>query len=145
LSLRILEDRRKFEFHMLEPGERAQLIDLLRETLRTRGDVLAATVYGGFVKNQLFRDIDIAVFTGYTVPYARVEEYEDELSESLSRLVGIPVDVRVVDYAPPQFRVRALGGVVLIERVPALAARLRFKSQQEIEDIKAKIHRAVRA
>jgi len=104
--------------------------------------VLPATVYRGFVKNQLFRDVDIAVFTGYTVPYAGVEECEDELSESFSRHVGIPVDVREVDYAPPWFRVRVLEGLVLIERAPALAARLSFKSQQEIEDIKAKIRRA---
>ncbi|MHA1616332.1 MAG: nucleotidyltransferase domain-containing protein [Candidatus Njordarchaeales archaeon] len=141
MSLRILEDKRKFEFHSLGPEEKNRVIKLLLKALREREEVLLAVVFGGFVKSRIFRDIDIAVFTGYTIPYNKVEEYEEELSRNLEKLVGLPVDVRVIDYAPPWFRVKALEGIVLVEKEPALATRLKFKSRQEIEDIKAKLRK----
>ena len=86
-------------------------------------------------------DIDIAIFTGYSIPYDKVELYEEELSRSLESIVKFPIDVKVVDYAPAWFRVKALEGVVLVERQHALAARLRFKAQQEITDLKTKIQK----
>ncbi|MHA1609459.1 MAG: nucleotidyltransferase domain-containing protein [Candidatus Njordarchaeales archaeon] len=141
MSLRILEDKRKFEFHSLDPKEKEKVVKLLLKALKGRKEVLLAVVFGGFVKSSIFRDIDIAVFTGYTIPYNKVEEYEEELSRNLEKLVELPVDVRVIDYAPPWFRIKALEGIVLVEKEPALAARLKFKSQQEIEDIKAKLHK----
>ncbi len=143
MSLRILEDRRKFEFHRLSPEERVRVLRLLSKVLEHRVEVLLAVVFGGFIKSEVFRDVDIAVFTGYRVPYNRVEEYEEELSRGLENLIKLPVDVKVIDYAPPWFRAKALDGVVLIEREPALAVRLKFKSLQEVRDIKAKSERHV--
>ncbi|MHA1589125.1 MAG: nucleotidyltransferase domain-containing protein [Candidatus Njordarchaeales archaeon] len=141
MSLRILEDKRKFEFHSLDPKEKEKVVKLLLKALKGRKEVLLAVVFGGFVKSSIFRDIDIAVFTGYTIPYNKVEEYEEELSRNLEKLVELPVDVRVIDYAPPWFRIKALEGITLVEKEPALVARLKFKSQQEIEDIKAKLRK----
>ena len=115
------------------------VIKALSRFLGRRDAVFLAVVFGGFVNSELFRDVDVAIFTGYVVPYEGVELYEEELSRELESIIKLPVDAKVIDYAPPWFRVRALNGVVLVERQPALAARLRFKALQEIEDIKAKI------
>ena len=142
MSLRILEDKRRFEFHRLSPGERDRVVKALAKALSGREEIVLAVVFGGFVKSEVFRDIDVAVFTRYTIPYDRVEVFEEELSKYLESIVGLPVDVRVIDYAPSWFRVRALNGVVLVERKPALVARLRFKSWQEVNDFKAKLHKA---
>jgi len=138
ISLRTLEDKRKFEFHRLDSKEKNKVTRLLSRALKERKEVLLAVIFGGFVKSEIFRDVDIAVFTGYTIPYDKVEEYEEKLTRNLEGLVGLPIDVRVIDYAPPWFRMKALEGLVLVEREPALVVRLKFKSQQEIEDLKAK-------
>jgi len=114
---------------------------LLSEILSRRNEILLAVIFGGFVESKIFRDIDIAVFTGYKIPYDKVELYEEELSKLLESMVNLPIDVKVIDYAPPYFREKALNGIVLAEREPALTARLKFKSHQEIEDIKFKIRR----
>lgn len=139
MSLRILEDERRFRFYRLLPEERDEVIKALSKSLGRRDEVLLAVVFGGFVNSELFRDVDVAIFTGYVVPYEGVEPYEEELSKELKSIIKLPVDVRVIDYAPPWFKVKALDGVILVEKQPALAARLRFKALQEIEDIKAKI------
>ncbi|WP_169696958.1 nucleotidyltransferase domain-containing protein [Staphylothermus marinus] len=112
---------------------------MIAGALSRRDEVLLAVIYGGFIEYESFRDIDVAVFTGYKIPYSRVQEYEDQLSEELEELVKIPVDVRVLDYTPSWFRVRALEGIVVVEKIPALATRLKFKSYQELSDIRAKI------
>ncbi len=141
MSLRTLEDKRRFEYHRLSPQEKDVVLKSLAEALSKRKEVLLAVVFGGFVRSEVFRDIDIAIFTGYSIPYDKVELYEEELSRSLESIVKFPIDVKVVDYAPAWFRVKALEGVVLVERQPALAARLRFKAQQEITDLKTKIQK----
>ena len=51
------------------------------------------------------------------------------------------MDVRLIDYSPPWFRVKALRGIILVEREPALAERLRFKSIQEMKDIEVKLYK----
>jgi len=53
-------------------------------------------------------------------------------------LVVEMADVKVVDYAPSWFRLRALEGVILVERQPVLATRLKFKACQEMVDLEAK-------
>ena len=83
MSLRIFEDERKFEFHSLDSKEKDKAVKLLSEALKGRRKVLLAVVFGGFVKSRMFRDIDVAVFTGYAIPYSKVEEFEEELSRSL--------------------------------------------------------------
>jgi len=129
-------------FHRIPFENRGRIVRLLSKALSSRREVLLAVVFGGFVKDKLFRDIDVAVFTGYTIPYVEVGVYEEDLSRQLESLVKLPVDARVIDYAPPWFRLKALEGIVLVEKEYALAARLKFKARQEIEDLKAKARRA---
>jgi len=102
-----------------------------------------ATIFGGFLKAELFRDIDIAIFTGYKISYNKVEAYEEELSKKLESILNFPVDVVIIDYAPSWFRIEALKGIVLVEREVALSERLKFKARQEIKDIQAKIRKLV--
>ena len=139
MYLRTLEDERKFRFHSISSEEKAEVIKLLTKALSKRREILLAVIFGSFTFSGVFRDIDVAVFIGYAIPYDKVEQYEEELALELESLVKKPVDVWVIDYAPPWFRVRALEGIVLIEKQPALATKMKFKALQEINDLKAKI------
>jgi len=141
MHLRILEDEGRFKFYSVAPEERAEVVKLMARVLSRREEVLLAVVFGSFTSSDVFRDIDVAVFTGYTIPYNGVERYEEELAGVLESVVKMPVDVRVIDYAPPWFRVRALEGIVLVEKQPAQAARMRFKALQEVNDLKAKMRK----
>jgi len=46
MSLRILEDKRKFEFHRLDPKERDKIIKSLSKVLEGRREILLAVVLG---------------------------------------------------------------------------------------------------
>ena len=114
---------------------------MLAEALSKRREVLLAVIYGGFVKSEVFRDIDITIFTGYSIPYNKVESYEEELSRNLESIVKLPIDGKVIDYAPSWFRMRALDGIILVKRQFALAVRLKFKALQEVKDLETKIRK----
>lgn len=99
---------------------------------------MLATIYGSFLSSKPFRDVDIAIFTGYSISFIDVGSYEEEISLSIEDLVSLPIDVKVIDYAPPWFRVTALGGLVIVEKIPCLAVILKFKSLQEVNDFEVK-------
>ena len=138
MPLRILEEKRKFEYHRLQPKEKDQIVKTIHQALKNRREIMIAVIFGGFLKDKAFRDIDIAIYTNHKVPYEKVEQYQEKLSQTLEQLAKLPIDVVVIDYAPPWFKAKALNGITIIEREVALTARLKFKSRQEVIDIQIK-------
>ena len=108
----------------------------LREALGERREILLAVLHGGFASSKVFRDVDIAVYTGYRVKYEDEPLYTLELSEELTRLAGLPVDVHLLDYAPPGFQVEALRKcIVLVERLPGLRSKLLIHALEDREKL----------
>jgi len=138
MSLRSLEEKRKFRFYRLSREKKQELIKKIRGFLNKYDEILLAVIYGSFIRSESIRDIDIAVFTRYKIPYNKVEEFEDTLSRAIEEEVGLPIDLKIIDYAPPWFRIKALDGIVVLEKSSAMVARLKFKARQEINDIQAK-------
>jgi len=76
--------------------------------------VLLAVVYGSFVRRSFFRDLDVAVYTGGLAEDPL--RLEATLCAELTEALGVPVDARVVDEAPPWFKLKVLEeGVVVYE------------------------------
>ena len=138
MSLRSLEEKRKFRFYRLSHEKKQELIKKIRGFLNKYDEILLAVIYGSFIRSESIRDIDIAVFTRYKIPYNKVEEFEDTLSRAIEEEVGLPIDLKIIDYAPPWFHIKALDGIVVLEKSSAMVARLKFKARQEINDIQAK-------
>ncbi|MEM4445159.1 MAG: hypothetical protein QXJ21_07425 [Thermofilum sp.] len=107
------------------------------------GEVLLAVVHGGFASSNIFRDVDVAVYTGYAVSYDSEPVYVDELRESLEERVGLPIDVQPLDYAPPSFRLAALRGILLFEKTCGLRATLRLHAAEELEALQLKRRKAM--
>lgn len=111
----------------------------IRKELVKEDRIILAVVYGGFLRSEVFRDVDLAVFTGYSVSPSEEVEFCETLSRRLERAVGLPLDVRLLDYAPPGFRLSVLReGKVLLERRACLSVDLRAAASREIADIRAK-------
>ncbi len=138
MYLRILEDKKKFTYHKASIEEKKKITTIIKQALSKRKEILVAVIFGSFTNSNTFRDIDIAVFTGYTIPYNKVEEYQETLAKELEKQLKIPVDITVIDYAPPWIKAKTLKGTTIIEKQQALTTRLRFKAIQEIKDIKTK-------
>ncbi|MEM3982786.1 MAG: hypothetical protein QXO02_07640 [Thermofilaceae archaeon] len=141
-KLRTLEEERRRPRSM-PWGERRKVLELLRGLLQERGEVLLAVVHGGFASSNIFRDVDVAVYTGYAVSYDSEPVYVDELRESLEERVGLPIDVQLLDYAPPSFRLAALRGILLFEKTCGLRATLRLHAAEELEALQLKRRKAM--
>jgi len=76
------------------------VLDGIRGELLREDRIILAVVYGGFLRSEVFRDVDLAVFTGYSVPPSEEVEFCEALGRRLERVVGLPLDVRLLDYAP---------------------------------------------
>ncbi len=117
--------------------ERKRVLRAIRGYLEARGEVLLAVAHGGFVGREVFRDVDLAVFTGGRVGYDDEPYYAYALSDEFSRLTGLPVDVKLLDYAPPGFRIAALrGGIVLVSRLPGLRGILLLRAYDELRGLR---------
>ncbi|NJE49403.1 nucleotidyltransferase domain-containing protein [Thermococcus sp. 9N3] len=98
--------------YTLGKEEKERIIKSLRDFLSKRDEIAFAYLHGSFLEDGPFRDVDVAVYVGTEVhPF-----YEEELEEELSRIIGLPVDVRVLNDAPVTFRFRAIGGLLLFSR-----------------------------
>ncbi|RME72160.1 MAG: nucleotidyltransferase domain-containing protein [Chloroflexi bacterium] len=86
--------------------------------LARRPEILFAILYGSAAEPGLpFRDIDIGVFVNRQVVSVEQElAYMFSLANELERLIAYPVDVRVINDAPPGFRYNVSRGEPLTVR-----------------------------
>ena len=134
-KLRRAEEKRLMP-RRLGAEERRQMVERLGKALEKRREILLALIHGGFASSSVFRDIDVAVYTGYRISYEEEPLYTLELSEELTRITGIPVDVHLLDYAPPGFQAETLrNGITLVERMPGLRSKLLIRALEDREKL----------
>lgn len=114
----------------------------LTEVLKKRNDVVFAYVYGSFAEGLQFHDIDVGVY----ISEIRKEEstfYSLELAQRFSNELRIPIDVRVLNFAPVLFLYHVIQGNLISERNEEI--RIHFVEQivQRYLDLKPMVRRAV--
>lgn len=124
-----LEIYERFKFYELKPEEKMEVASKLEKTLSKYSEVLLAIIYGSFLRDRPLRDIDIAVYVSEGVDSL---DYKFKLDRELSEKLGYPIDVRVLNDAPPWFVLEVLeNGKILIDRVPGLVEKLYKKALDE--------------
>jgi predicted nucleotidyltransferase len=107
----------------LGPEEREEAAKKLAEALRREERVALAFLFGSFLEG-VFRDVDVAVYLSGEVDLLDAAAYAEELSSRLTTLVGLPVDVVVLNFAPTWLRKRAFSGRELVVKDELLYAAL---------------------
>ncbi len=112
--------------HYLSKDERARVVQLLAKELESCAEVVFAVIFGGFLEERAFRDVDVGVYVDRKEVKDMVASsaYADELSGRLTKRAELPVDVVVLNYAPLWLVRRALKGVVILDRDPVLRMAL---------------------
>ncbi|MFZ8824030.1 MAG: type VII toxin-antitoxin system MntA family adenylyltransferase antitoxin [Desulfurococcales archaeon] len=82
-------------------GEKEAIENRLKKLLEKVEGVSFAYIHGGYVKRDMFRDIDIAI---WIEDPGKAHEYEIDLAVELGTALGIPVDIHVLNEAPLPFR-----------------------------------------
>jgi predicted nucleotidyltransferase len=103
------------------------VMNLLNEDRR----ILFAYVYGSFVQQEQFRDIDIAIYINNSEknPFVITSDLKEKLSRKLKKdgfnFIADDFDVRVVNDAPFTFLNRVIKeGILLLDRSPSLKTDL---------------------
>lgn len=110
---------------MVSEELREIVLSQLKTALEARREVLLAVVFGSFVECSLARDVDVAVYLPGNVDILEAAAYAEGLSAELSKVVGLPVDVVVLNFAGEGLLMRVmLKGRPLVVRDSRLATGL---------------------
>ncbi len=101
---------------------REEIEERLRKALERHREVVFAYLHGSILETEHFRDVDVALYFDESV--GNFLKKELSLAVELEEELGLEVDVRALNDAPPAFRYRAIKGKLLLDRNPEL--RLRF-------------------
>ena len=84
-------------------------------------DIVFAYLFGSFVTEERFNDIDVAVFIKNSE--VKILEFELDLENELEKVVRVRIDVRVINGAPLAFSQNVIrSGKVIVDREPNLRA-----------------------
>lgn len=97
--------------------DRKRTEEVLSQSLEKEESILFAYLHGSFVEGRPFRDIDIAVFVEESkIPKEKSFDFEMSISLRLEKIIKMPVDVKVINYAPLSFQYHSTGGILLVCR-----------------------------
>ena len=102
----------------LLPEKRQELIVRLAKIIGKRPEVQFVYLYGSFREDLPFHDIDLGI---YIADFTKEDEtvfYALDLSHTLSRDLGFPDDVRVLNAASIPFLFQVIKGDLIFEKKP---------------------------
>src|SRR3989338_1989547 len=110
-----MREKRFFKEHRIDEEGRKGIVEIIKDYLSDKKDIIFAYIHGSFAEGSSFKDIDIAIFRGKPI---NTIEFESDLSYELTEKTGYPVEVRVINNAHVAFQMAVLRkGRLLLSRV----------------------------
>lgn len=108
--------------HHLEPAEKERILERISSHLNSEHkEIVIAYLFGSFVTEEYFGDIDIGIITKEDLPQSLM--FELELENRVEQIAGHRVDVRILNRAPLSFCQSVIRyGRVIVEHDPNLRA-----------------------
>ncbi len=97
--------------HNCSDEEKEKTLSLIRDNLSCRPEIIAALVFGSFIRYP-FHDIDIGLVLEHV--YHPHRYYEQQLERELSDLVHYPVEIRILNNASVRFSYQVLKKGILL-------------------------------
>jgi hypothetical protein len=126
--------------HHVDADARDRLVARVEAALDRRSDLAFGVVFGSFLEDGGFHDIDVGIWTTESAG-ARVDL---ELAADLSEALGVPVDVRRLNDAPIPFLFHALRGRAVAVHDEMHLANLMERVAREYHDMAPLLRRAAR-
>jgi predicted nucleotidyltransferase len=133
----------KQKIYRLTDEEKQWMLKRLAGSLERRDDVLFAYAYGSFAEDIPFHDIDVGVYVS-NIDQASALEYAVELMGELEGKVRVPIDVRILNFAPVLFLYHVVRGLLIFERDADLRADITERTVRKYLDIKPFIRRGIK-
>ncbi len=136
------------KIYRLNQAQKELVVGTLKNALSAVEEVRFAFLFGSFSddweKGLLpFHDIDVGIFLQGEGEKKSVY-YGLELSERLSSFVRLPVDVRVINFAPVTFLFHVVRGRLLIDKDEDTRCAFMERVVRHYLDMKPLLHRAIK-
>ncbi len=96
-------------------GDREKIQEVLSQCAKAEEGIIFAYLHGSFAEGKAFRDIDVGVYVEESrVPREQALDFEISVSTKLEERIRIPVDLRVINYAPLSFQYYSTTGILLM-------------------------------
>jgi len=128
---------------ILGEDEKRPLIEQLAAALQNRDEVMFAYIYGSFTEGLPFHDIDVGVYT-LEITEEESTNYSLILGQMLSKELQVPVDIRVLNFAPVSFLYEVIRGNLIFERNEEIRIRVVEQTIQRYLDLKPMILRGIK-
>lgn len=90
-----------------------EIVKEISYRLKKRKDIIFSYIFGSFVTDDKFSDIDIGVFCTDKVSKEPLD-FEFKIEEEIKSLKKFPVDVRIINHAPVSFVYHVVKDGILI-------------------------------
>ena len=126
-------------------GEKEFIVKQLADAVKDRSEVVFAYVYGSFTEEAdvPVHDIDVGLYvTGINKETAT--RYSLDMAYALSKKAGMPVDVRVLNFAPIPFLYHVIRGSAFFVRDEDLMSQVVESAVRRYLDLKPFIRRGIK-
>ncbi len=121
----------------LPDDDREKIQEVLSQCLKAEGVIIFAYLHGSFAEGKAFRDIDVGVYVVESrVPREQALDLEISVSTNLEERIRIPVDLRVINYAPLSFQYYSTTGILLMCKEDDVQADFLTKTRSLYFDFK---------
>jgi len=95
--------------------EKKVLIEEISNILKTKEYILFAYIFGSFISEDIFKDIDVGVFISGAEGKSQLT-LKLMLEGEVGDAIHTPVDIRIINHASPSFVYNMLkGGIVIVD------------------------------
>jgi predicted nucleotidyltransferase len=133
----------KNKIYRLNHEERKQRVEQLIEILGKQDQIAFAYLYGSFAEDLPFHDIDVGVYAE-GIGEKETTSYSIRLSEMISSELGLPVDVRVLNFAPVTFLYHVFRGDLIHEKNELIRSQVMERTIQRYLDLRPILYRGMK-
>ena len=133
---------KKKAYHLTE-SRKQQIVGRLSAALQEQKELSFAYLFGSFIEDQPIHDIDVGVYLSGAqgIPAFR---YALDLSDLLSALLRMPVEITVLNGAPPAFLYHVIKGSLILERDEETRTQVVEDTVRRYLDQKPLLRRSIR-
>lgn len=103
-----------WELKMVQhPISKEVVMKKIKTLINARDEILFAYLFGSFIEQESYHDIDLAIYSNETHPRVANLFYDVELSREIEKILQIPVDIVILNHAPDRMVYRASKGVLI--------------------------------
>ncbi|ODS33456.1 MAG: nucleotidyltransferase [Candidatus Scalindua rubra] len=133
----------KKKIYNLSPKERCRVLEFLGDFFKDRKEVMFAYVYGSFVEDMPFSDIDVGVYISGILE-EEATQYTLNLGQMLENDARYPIDIRVLNFAPVSFLYYVIKGRLVYERNDDLRVQVAERVILKYLDLKPMIKKGIK-